>query len=159
MKTHNRDTCSSFTVPECTNDNHSHLVKLKQVNCCEVLIDFRTCLFPSPRHCDDISSSSCVDVKIDKVCGCKVLIGGVLHKAIKYIYKDCEGEPHKKIKYKDIPFSCYIDFDWAKADDMFKISGHEIICQFSELKKIKKDCSMKTIFIEKEIIKIAVQSN
>jgi hypothetical protein len=157
MQTLNKNTCIPFDVPECTsNNNPAHL---KLIRCCEILIDFRTCLCPSPRHCDDICIYSCVDVKIDKICCSKVLIGGVLHKKIEYAYVDCDNKPHKHIKRKDIPFSCYVDFDCTTLDDTFKITGHEIICQFSEVKK-PKDCrSEKTILIEKDLIKIAVQSN
>jgi hypothetical protein len=151
------DTYNSFTVPECTSVNNP--TKLTQTHCCEVLIDFRTCLSPSPRCCNDICTASCVDVKIDKVCGSKVLLGGVLHKTIKYIYRDCDNKPDLQVKCKDIPFSCYVDFDSASLCDTFKLSGHEVICEFSELKKIRKNCSITTFFTEKDIIKIAVQSN
>lgn len=152
-----KDNCQTFIVPECiVTDNEP---KLKILKSCEVLIDFRTCLYPPPKCYDDIKSSCYIDIKIDKVCGCKVLLGGVLHKKISYIYEDCCKNPHKETKEKTIPFSCYIDFDRLTLDDNFKISGHEVVCQFSEVQKIKENCSIKTVFIEKDIIKIAVQMN
>lgn len=137
----------------------NNLPKPTLLHCCEVLIDFRTCLFPEPTHCQDIKVTSKVEAKIDKSCGCKVLIGGILHKTIMYKVKDSHRTFHEHVKHKDIPFSCYIDVDCASPSDTFKIVSHEVICEFSELKKIREDCSIKTIFIEKDIIKIAVQSN
>lgn len=137
----------------------SNLPKPTLLYCCEVLIDFRTCLFPAPIHCNDIKVISKLEAKIDKSCGCKVLIGGILHKTIIYKSKDSHCETREYVKHKDIPFSCYVDIDCASQGDTFKIVGHDIICEFSELRKVKNGCCIKTIFIEKDIIKIAVQSN
>jgi hypothetical protein len=157
MQSLDKDAHNSFDIPECTSQHSQRKLKLTQ--CCEVLIDFRTCLFPPPRPWSDIYTTSSIDVKIDKVCGSKVLIGGVFHKTIKYISVDCDNRPHKHIKRKDMPFSCYVDFDCMSLDDTFKIEGQEVICEFSEIKKVKEHCSVKTIFVEKDIIKISVQSN
>lgn len=129
------------------------------IHCCEVLIDFRTCLIPAPKHCQDIKVTSKLEAKIDKSCGCKIIIGGILHKTIKYKTKDSDCKTHEHIKHKDIPFSCFIDFDCSSPGDTFKIIDSEVLCEFSEIKKVREDCSIKTIFIEKDIIKIAVQSN
>jgi len=152
-----KHTGEPFVITPCTLNNN--LPKLRLIKCCEVLIDFRTCLFPEPSHCSDIKVFSRVEAKIDKVCGCKVIIGGILHKTIKFKSKGCDCKSHEHVKHKSIPFSCFIDFDCTSPDSLFEISGHEIICEFSELKKIKKDCSIKTIFIEKDIIAISVRSN
>jgi hypothetical protein len=157
MQNLEKPACNSFIVSECALNNKIRKISILQ--CCEVLIDFRTCLLPPPEPCHDIKVTSCVEVKIDKVCGCKVLLGGILHKTIKYYSLDKHGKACKHVKRKDIPFSCYVDFDCASLEDTFKIAGHEVIGEFSEIKKIKEDYTTKTIFIEKDIIKVSVQCN
>jgi len=148
---------NSFTVPRCTSKNKFPKPRVR--HCCEILIDFRTCLTPPPENCKNIKVISKIDVRIEKVCCGKVLIGGILHKKIKWDKAEevifCSED--NLIKHKDIPFSCFIDFDCSDDDNIFEIVGSEIICEFSELLKIKEGCSEKGIFIEKDIIIIAVQ--
>lgn len=148
---------NSFTVPRCTSNNK--FPKPIVIHCCEVLIDFRTCLTPPPEHCKDLKIVSKLDVKIEKICCGKVLIGGTLYKTIKWDKAEdlisCSED--KLIKYKDIPFSCFVDFDCADDTDIFEITGSEIICEFSELLKLKEGSMGKAIFIEKDIVIIAVQ--
>jgi hypothetical protein len=145
-----------IAIDECSFKNKIRKPRIRY--CCEVLIDFRTCLLPAPKHFHDIKVTSKVDVKIDKVCACKVILGGILHKTIKYTVKnECNSCCDEYVKHKDIPFSCFIDVDCADENDCFKIVGYEILCDFSELIKIKEECNLKTIFVEKDIIKIAVQ--
>lgn len=147
----------SFNVRRCTSKNK--LPKPRVRRCCEVLIDFRTCLNPPPEHCKDIRVTSKLEVKIEKVCCGKVLIGGTLHKTIKWETTEEESfcSEGRQIKHNDIPFSCFIDFDCADNDDIFEIVGSEIICEFTELLKIIEGSCVKAIFIEKDIIVIAVQ--
>ncbi|MFL0247930.1 hypothetical protein [Candidatus Clostridium stratigraminis] len=147
----------SFTVPRCTSNNK--FLKPRVRHCCDVLIDFRTCLTPPPEDFKDLKVMSKLYVKIEKVCCGKVLIGGTLHKTIKWDKAEdaifCSED--KLIVHKDIPFSCFIDFDCAEETDIFEIVGSEIICEFSELLRFKEGPNGKAIFNEKDIVIIAIQ--
>lgn len=125
---------------------------------CEVLIDFRTYLCPPPKKNTTVTEINKVEVKIDKICAGKIIIGGTLYKTI--IYTDitqCEGDKPNYIEQKDIAFSCYIDVSSSSEEDKFKIASSQIVCTFSEVIKEDDGCCEQSILLGKDIIKITVQ--
>ena len=139
-----------LTENKCIRTNHEHF--------CEVMIEFKTCLCPAPKK--NTKVNQCVDVKakIEKICEGKIIIGGTLHKTIRYKALTHDGCSCKNyIKHKDIPFSCFIDIDCGNSEDKFEIVDCKSICTFSEVINTKDECRTKAILVEKDIIKIIVQ--
>ena len=145
-----RDSDVDLAENKCIRNNPTHS--------CEVMIDFRTCLCPPPKK--NTKVNQCVDVKakIEKVCAGKIIIGGILHKIIKYTSIAHGGFNCKtRTKHEYIPFSCFIDIDCGNSEDKFEIVDCQSICTFSEVINSENECCKKAILVEKDIIKIIVQ--
>ena len=133
-------------------------IRTNPTHSCEVMIDFRTSLCPPPKKNTKVNQCVKVEAKIEKICEGKIIIGGTLHKTIKYTAITQDGCTCKNCtKHKDIPFSCFIDIDCGNLKDKFEIVDCEAICSFSEVINTKDGCCKKAILVEKDIIKIVVQ--
>lgn len=124
---------------------------------CEVFIDFTTRLIPPPRE-NTVTSEAEVEVEIEKVCVCKVLLTGILHKTIRYDEALSFAFSSSLItKHKDIPFSCYIDVSDAMEDDQFEIVGSGVICSDVKVDSEEEHCSDSSVLRQWDIIKIIIQ--
>lgn len=143
---------------ETTTDPEENIfTRTNPTHSCEVMIDFRTFLCPTPKKNSKVDQCIKVEAKIEKVCKGKIIIGGIVHKTIKYKAITHDGCSYKNCtKHKDIPFSCFIDCGCHK--DKFEIIDCPIICSFSDVIYTKDKCNKKAIFVEKDIIKIIVAS-
>ncbi|MFA9398979.1 MAG: SPOCS domain-containing protein [Clostridiaceae bacterium] len=125
---------------------------------CESMIDFRICLFPPPKKNTKVNQCACVEVKIEKVCKGKIIIGGIVHKTIRYIATTQDGRYCRDCtKEEDIPFSCFIDIECSNYDDKFKMLNCSIICSYSEIVNTEDGCCSNAVLEGKDIIKVTVK--
>jgi len=135
--------------------------KPKLQHCCNVMVEHITYLNPAVYRGSTINSELKIDVKIEKVCACAVILSGIIHKTLSYkalLKNGAINSCYKK--YVDIPFNCFISTYEASEDDEYEIIGHDFLSTYSITtdkhngpKKLKKRyCT----HIEKTLIKICV---
>ncbi|MCM1989323.1 hypothetical protein [Oceanirhabdus seepicola] len=168
----NRDNMMNEANLSCTricredhSSNHMQLEKCLIANpqhCCTVILEYKTCLVPPIMEHSDVKHTAYVEAVIEKVCPGIVLICGVIQKKIKYTaISQCGREYPDFEKYDDVSFQCSVDADEANEDDLYKITGCDVVSSFGEVvNKGSHQGTCKKVFWkykQKDIIKIAIR--
>lgn len=123
---------SNNTLCNCFNTNR---------HCCDFMINCNINLQHCPCNKNCVKYRSKVKSQIVKICSGKIIIDGILFKKIFYTsYDKCSHLCRNYCFIKKIPFSNYISVDQATKDDLYKITGCDVICNYCKLVNNRNCC-------------------